>query len=156
MAQRILVVDDDKEIVRLLRSYIEQSGCEVLVAYDGETALHILRRERPDLFALGAYRPLDTHGARKAHAVAFARTHGPASLVVVVGRLYAGLTAGGRRLPLGDAWEDTLVEVPRTVGELNDALTGERVLARRSNGRTVAHLGELFAHLPVAVLSAGV
>jgi maltooligosyltrehalose synthase len=75
--------------------------------------------------------------------------------VVVVGRLYAGLTAGGTRPPLGDAWEDTLVEVPRTAGELNDALTGERVRARRSNGRTVAHLRELFAHLPVAVLTAG-
>jgi two-component system alkaline phosphatase synthesis response regulator PhoP len=57
MAQRILVVDDDKEIVRLLRSYIEQAGSEVLVAYDGETALHILRRERPDLVVLDLMLP---------------------------------------------------------------------------------------------------
>ncbi len=57
MAQRILVVDDDKEIVRLLRAYLEQSGFRVLVAYDGETALHILRRERPDLVLLDLMLP---------------------------------------------------------------------------------------------------
>jgi two-component system alkaline phosphatase synthesis response regulator PhoP len=57
MAQRILVVDDDKEIVRLLRGYLEQGSYQVLVAYDGETALHILRRERPDLMILDLMLP---------------------------------------------------------------------------------------------------
>lgn len=57
MAQRILVVDDDTEIVRLLRAYLEQAGYEVLVAYDGEAALHILRRERPDLILLDLMLP---------------------------------------------------------------------------------------------------
>ncbi len=54
---RILVVDDDREIVRLVRAYLEKSGYEVLVAYDGETALHILRRERPDLMLLDLMLP---------------------------------------------------------------------------------------------------
>jgi two-component system alkaline phosphatase synthesis response regulator PhoP len=57
MAQRILVVDDDREIVRLLRGYLEQGGYQVLVAYDGEVALHILRRERPDLVILDLMLP---------------------------------------------------------------------------------------------------
>jgi len=57
MAQRILVVDDDREIVRLVRTYLEQSHFEVLTAYDGETALHILRRERPDLLLLDLMLP---------------------------------------------------------------------------------------------------
>lgn len=50
--QRILVVDDDKEIVRLVRQYLEQAGFAVRVAYDGETALHILNREEMDLLVL--------------------------------------------------------------------------------------------------------
>lgn len=54
---RILVVDDDREIVRLVRAYLEKSGYEVLVAYDGETALHILRREQPDLMLLDLMLP---------------------------------------------------------------------------------------------------
>ncbi len=55
--QRVLVVDDDREIVRLVRTYLEQNGYEVLVAYNGETALHILRRERPDLMLLDLMLP---------------------------------------------------------------------------------------------------
>ena len=57
MVQRILVVDDDREIVRLVRTYLEKSNYEVLVAYDGEMALHILRRERPDLVLLDLMLP---------------------------------------------------------------------------------------------------
>ncbi|MCA9923586.1 MAG: response regulator transcription factor, partial [Anaerolineales bacterium] len=55
--QRILVVDDDKEIVRLLRSYLEKAGFEVLVAYDGGTAVHTLRRDKPDLLVLDLMLP---------------------------------------------------------------------------------------------------
>lgn len=55
--ERILVVDDDREITRLLRSYLEQAGYEVLVAHNGETALHTLRRERPELLILDLMLP---------------------------------------------------------------------------------------------------
>jgi two-component system, OmpR family, alkaline phosphatase synthesis response regulator PhoP len=55
--QRILVVDDDKEAVRLMRAYLEQAQYEVLVAYDGETAVHILRRDKPDLLLLDLMLP---------------------------------------------------------------------------------------------------
>lgn len=53
----ILLVDDDKEVVRLMRAYLEQSDFEVLVAYNGETAMHLLRRERPDLLLLDLMLP---------------------------------------------------------------------------------------------------
>ncbi|MFN8444929.1 MAG: response regulator transcription factor [Caldilineaceae bacterium] len=55
--QRILVVDDDKAIVKVVRSYLEQAGYEVYSAYDGETALHTLRREKPDLLVLDLMLP---------------------------------------------------------------------------------------------------
>lgn len=55
--QRILVVDDDKEVVRLMRGYLEQAGYDVLVAYDGDTAWHMLRAERPDLLLLDLMLP---------------------------------------------------------------------------------------------------
>ncbi len=54
---RILVVDDDKKIVRLIHSYLEQAGYQVLTAYDGETALHTIRREKPDLVVLDLMLP---------------------------------------------------------------------------------------------------
>ena len=55
--QRILVVDDDKSIVKVVRSYLEQAGYEVRVAYDGATALHSLRSEKPDLLVLDLMLP---------------------------------------------------------------------------------------------------
>jgi len=57
MAQRILVVDDDKSIVKVLASYLDQAGYRVIAAHDGETALHILRRERPELVILDLMMP---------------------------------------------------------------------------------------------------
>jgi DNA-binding response OmpR family regulator len=57
MSQRILVVDDDKSIVKVLASYLEQAGYRALSAHDGETALHILRRERPELVILDLMMP---------------------------------------------------------------------------------------------------
>jgi len=57
MAQRILVVDDDKKILRLIRSYLEQANFRVLTAEDGETALHSIRSERPDLVVLDLMLP---------------------------------------------------------------------------------------------------
>lgn len=55
--RRILVVDDDREVVRLIRAYLEQAGYEVLAAHDGDTAMHMLRRERPDLLLLDLMLP---------------------------------------------------------------------------------------------------
>ncbi len=57
MGQRILVVDDDKEIVRIIRAYLEKAGYSVSVAYEGETALHIIRGDRPDLVVLDLMLP---------------------------------------------------------------------------------------------------
>ena len=54
---RILIVDDDHEIVRLVKAYLEDAGYTVLTAYDGETALHTLRRECPDLLVLDLMLP---------------------------------------------------------------------------------------------------
>jgi len=55
--KRILVVDDAKEVVRLVRAYLEKAGYDVFVAYDGETALHTLRKEKPDLLVLDLMLP---------------------------------------------------------------------------------------------------
>jgi two-component system alkaline phosphatase synthesis response regulator PhoP len=57
MAQRILVVDDDRKIVRLVSSYLEQAGMVVLTAYDGDMAMHVIRHERPDLIVLDLMLP---------------------------------------------------------------------------------------------------
>jgi two-component system alkaline phosphatase synthesis response regulator PhoP len=54
---RILVVDDDPGIVKLVRAYLEQVGFEVAVAYDGKKAMQIARNDRPDLVILDLMLP---------------------------------------------------------------------------------------------------
>ncbi|MEN9933926.1 MAG: hypothetical protein RLZZ387_505 [Chloroflexota bacterium] len=61
MTQRVLVVDDDRQIVRLVQAYLEQAGFVVLTASDGATALRTIRAERPDLLVLDLMLP-DTDG----------------------------------------------------------------------------------------------
>jgi two-component system alkaline phosphatase synthesis response regulator PhoP len=55
--QRILVVDDDHDIVRLVRAYLEKAGYQVLTAYDGKTAVQILRHDHPALVVLDLMLP---------------------------------------------------------------------------------------------------
>ena len=55
--QRILVVDDDHDVTRLMRAYLERAGFLVLVAFDGDTAMHMIRREAPDLVLLDLMLP---------------------------------------------------------------------------------------------------
>jgi two-component system, OmpR family, alkaline phosphatase synthesis response regulator PhoP len=50
--KRILVVEDESKIARLVRDYLEHAGFEVVVAGDGEVALAETRRARPDLVVL--------------------------------------------------------------------------------------------------------
>jgi two-component system alkaline phosphatase synthesis response regulator PhoP len=52
MHQRILVVDDELEIIKVVRAYLEQSGFRVLTASDGQQALAVFRHDQPDLIIL--------------------------------------------------------------------------------------------------------
>jgi DNA-binding response OmpR family regulator len=54
---RILIVTDDKGTTHPLLDYLAESGYEVLVAHAGETALHTIRREKPDLVVLDSMFP---------------------------------------------------------------------------------------------------
>jgi CheY-like chemotaxis protein len=57
MKPAILVVDDDKKTVDLIRLYLEKDGYRVLVAYDGRGAIDIARNRRPGLIILDLMLP---------------------------------------------------------------------------------------------------
>ncbi len=54
---RILVVDDEKALVDLVRSYLEREQYEVMTAGDGRTALELARTAQPDLVVLDVMLP---------------------------------------------------------------------------------------------------
>lgn len=55
--QKILIVDDDRSIAKAICGYLEQAGFQVLSVYDGESALHMVRSEKPDLLILDLMLP---------------------------------------------------------------------------------------------------
>jgi two-component system alkaline phosphatase synthesis response regulator PhoP len=57
MAQTILIADDDTQIVRMVRAYLEEAGYRVLSARDGREALFTFRHEKPDLIVLDLMMP---------------------------------------------------------------------------------------------------
>ena len=57
MARRVLVVDDEKLIVKGIRFSLEQDGMEVDAAYDGEDAIEMARKENYDVVLLDVMLP---------------------------------------------------------------------------------------------------
>lgn len=57
VASRILVVDDEVQIARVLRGYLEQAGFAVITAHDGREALRLARQEALDLVILDLMLP---------------------------------------------------------------------------------------------------
>jgi len=57
MSERILVVDDEPDLLELVRMNLSQAGFEVDTAVDGAAALKALRGERPDLVVLDLMLP---------------------------------------------------------------------------------------------------
>ncbi len=57
MSQKVLVVDDEQSIVTLLQYNLQQSGFEVVTAYDGEEGLEKIFSEKPDIVVLDLMLP---------------------------------------------------------------------------------------------------
>jgi DNA-binding response OmpR family regulator len=57
MSAKILVVDDEAPIIEVLTYNLKRANYEVLVAWDGEQALRLARREQPDLIILDLMLP---------------------------------------------------------------------------------------------------
>lgn len=50
--RRVLVVDDEEPLARLVGSYLERDGFDVTVAVDGRAGLDVVRKFRPDVVVL--------------------------------------------------------------------------------------------------------
>ena len=52
MTKKIFVVDDEPQIVKVLKAYLEKAGYQVVTASDGNAVLSIFRHEKPDFLIL--------------------------------------------------------------------------------------------------------
>ena len=60
MSKKVLVVDDEKLIVKGIRFSLEQDGMEVDAAYDGEEALEMAKEKEYDIILLDLMLPNST------------------------------------------------------------------------------------------------
>ena len=58
MSRKVLVVDDEQNIVNIISFNLKKEGYEVLNAFDGEEALKIIFEEDPDLILLDIMMPI--------------------------------------------------------------------------------------------------
>ena len=150
---------DWKRRDRLLADLDDRAADEGLIATFGETwqdgriklavtsACLRLRRERPALFRRGEYLPLEVHGDRQDHVVAYARYHEDEWAIVVAPRLTLGLDHDGL-WPTG-GWERTRIELPgHAPGHWMDRLT-----RRDHSWHGIIALADVFAGAPVGILT---
>lgn len=80
MKPKILVVDDEVSVCRVLRKYLESKGFEVREAYNGKEALEVFRHEAPDLVLLDIRMP----GRDGLDALRDMKAFNPDALVIMV------------------------------------------------------------------------
>jgi (1->4)-alpha-D-glucan 1-alpha-D-glucosylmutase len=156
---------------RLLHELEERAGREPLVDLardlvgtreDGRIKLYVTWRalhcvrEHPGLFTAGEYLPAEVSGPLSKHVCAFVRRTGDAWAVVAVPRLLVGLLPNTGDLPLGPAWQSSVLVLPNGAAQpLRNVFTGEVVTPTVHGGRASLPLAEVFASFPVALLVAG-
>jgi DNA-binding response OmpR family regulator len=55
--KKVLVVDDERDLVELITVNLQRNGYEVVSAHDGATGLEMARRQRPDLILMDVMMP---------------------------------------------------------------------------------------------------
>ena len=58
MSKRILLIDDERDIVQIMRKKVQAAGYEVSVAYNGEEGLEITEHEHPHLILTDVMMPV--------------------------------------------------------------------------------------------------
>ena len=78
---RILVIDDDEEVCKLLSAVLTDEGYEVFTARDGAEAIEVVRRRPPDLILLDLMMPRVSGWT---FTDQYARMPGPHAPIIVV------------------------------------------------------------------------
>jgi len=120
--KRILVVDDDPPIQRILRRNLSVSGYEVLVANNGEDALEMVHVHKPDLILLDLGLPGEVDGMEVCRQV---REWTQTPIIILSAR-----TEEGHKVEALDLGADDYLTKPFSNGELQARV---RVCLRRSN-----------------------
>lgn len=57
MAKKIMLIEDEEILSGLLKRKLEENGYEVIVAFDGEEGMEIMKKQKPDMVLLDIVMP---------------------------------------------------------------------------------------------------
>jgi DNA-binding response OmpR family regulator len=125
--EKILIVEDEKDLVKLIRYNLEKEKFRVTTARDAETGLKLARKSKPDLILLDIMLP-------KMDGLEFLRTIRPEMDTPII-LLSAKRSEMDRILGLKLGADDYMVK-PFSVGELQARITGH-LRRHKGNGQAV-------------------
>jgi phosphate regulon transcriptional regulator PhoB len=137
MPKKILVVDDEKDIVDLVAYNLEKEGFTTIKAYDGERTLELIKSQKPDLVVLDLMLP----GIRGLEVCKFIRRNRETETLPVI-----MLTAKGDHVDRIIGFEvgaDDYITKPFNVREL---IARVRAVPRRAEGRPDSDRAETFVY----------
>ncbi|HEY7423828.1 MAG TPA: malto-oligosyltrehalose synthase, partial [Gemmataceae bacterium] len=117
-------------------------------------ALHF-RRVHEQLFAHGAYVPLEAAGSKRDHVCAFVRSMDDKAVLVAVPRLVVHLAGGVEQPPMGaEVWETTRLLLPPALAgrRWRNLFTGEMLAAEDQDGASGLPLAAALGTFPLALL----
>ena len=120
--QRILIVDDDVDVVEAVSSFLEANGYQVLTARDGREGLSQAKLERPDLIIMDIMMNERTEGFFTVQAIR--HTAGLESVpIFVLSSLYEQVP--GFRIPPDSGWmaHDQFFRKPVNMPELREKIS---------------------------------
>jgi DNA-binding response OmpR family regulator len=126
MSKKILLVDDDPQILTICHDYLEASGYDLITAADGLQGLAAARREKPDLIVLDLMLP-EVDGLEVCRAI---RRKSDVPIIILTGR--AGET--DRIIGLESGADDYMTK-PFSLRELVARIN---VVLRRLSGYSIA------------------
>ena len=135
MPKKILVVDDEKDIVDLIAYNLEKEGFAIIRAHDGEVALEMVKTQKPDLVVLDLMLP----GIRGLEVCKFIRRNRETETLPII-----MLTAKGDHVDRIIGFElgaDDYIIKPFNVREL---IARVRAVLRRSESRLDSDRAETF------------
>jgi len=134
--KRILVVDDDRDLVTSIESFLQARGYEVATAANGKEAYERIVEAKPDLIVLDIMMDYEEEGMVLASAL---KTDGPTHTIPII--VLSGFTAQKEAREkifaslMGQDWPaDSFMQKPVRLAELAERI--EALLTRAETART--------------------
>ncbi|MBI5149857.1 MAG: response regulator [Candidatus Omnitrophica bacterium] len=125
--KKILLVDDEEDMLYAVRLQLEAGGFDVLTACDGQEGLNLARRENPDLIILDVMLP-KVDGYKVCRMLKFDRKYNTIPIIMFTARVQEGDQQTGYEVG-ADAYMAKPFEPRKLLDKINELLKQKQSLS---------------------------